>query len=349
MVQLIGWKPRFSDIRVASYRLRCLNPLISLRARGLPIELYSQKHSNKYKAVVYSKVYDRETYQEALSLKQGGVRIGFDLCDNHFYSANDSNFWRQAGNDIRRMIGIADEVVASSQALADEIGLQIPVSKSITVIGEGVESEINLSGISLSERGWYRFRTNRLLRQIQTKKANGIVALVWFGNHGSPQAEGGMADLLKIRPVLESIGRQFPISLTVISNSRDKFQQKIQPWAIPTSYVEWNPVSFLPMLRAHCIAVIPITSNPFTRCKTNNRLTLALHCGLGVVADSIPSFLEFSELCFLDNWQEGLVSYLVNPDLRQKHVAAAQAVIDRSWTTETIADRWELFFRSLLG
>jgi hypothetical protein len=349
MAHLIGWKPRFSDVRVASYRLRCLNPLISLRARGLPIELYSQKHSNRYKAVVYSKVYDRETYQEALSLKQDGVRIGFDLCDNHFYSTNDSNFWRQAGNDICRMIGIADDVVASSQALADEIERQVPVSKSITVIGDGVESEINLSGISQWKRGWYHFRTTGLLRQIQAKKANGIVPLVWFGNHGSPQAEGGMGDLLKIRTLLEFVSRQFPISLTVISNSKNKFLQHIQSWSIPTTYVEWDPVSFLPILRSHCIAVIPIASNPFTRCKTNNRLALALHCGLAVVADSVPSFLEFSESCFLDNWKDGLVTYLQNPDLRQKHVAAGQAVIEKSWTTEKIADQWELFFRNLLG
>lgn len=348
MAQLIGWKPRFSHVRVASYRLRCLNPLTSLRARGWPIELYRKDHSSKYKAIVYSKVFDRETYKEALSLKEAGARIGFDLCDNYFYTANDSTLWRQVGDDVRRMIEIANEVVASSHALADEIVRQVRISKAITVIGDGVESEINVSGISRWERDWYHFQTNRFLRRIEAQKANGIIPLVWFGNHGSPQAEGGMADLLKIRTALEFICKQFPISLTVISNARDQFQQQIQMWDIPTTYVEWNPVSFLPILRAHCIAVIPITCNPFTRCKTNNRLTLALHCGLAVVADSIPSFLEFSESCFLDNWKDGLVTYLRNPDLRQKHVDAARRAIEKSWTTKTIADQWELFFRTLL-
>jgi len=348
MSHLIGWKPRFLDIRVASYRLRCLNPLTVLRNRGLPVELFRHEHSKAYRAIVYSKLYGRETYEEAQSLKQTGVRIGFDLCDNHFYSAWNSPTSRQLGDDVRRMIEVADGVAASSQELAGEMMRQATVKKPITVIGDGVESEIDVSDFSPWQRAWHRLFSKHLLRQIESMKAKGTIPLVWFGNHGSPETEGGMLDLLKIRAVLESIGRRFPISLTVVSNARDKFRRQIQPWALPTTYVEWSPISFLPILRAHSIAVIPITANPFTRCKTSNRLALAIHCGLAMVADSIPSFRDFSESCFLDNWNDGLLAYLQNPGLRQRHLEAGRAVIEKSFTGEKIADQWELFFQNLL-
>src|SRR5262245_6367626 len=345
----IGWKPRFHDITVASYRLRCLNPLRQLRARGLPVELFRTDHLKMYRGVVYSKLYDRKTYEEAVALKRRGVRIAFDLCDNHFHSAHDSEFWRSVEDDLRRMLRVADEVVASSEALADEIRRQVEGTRKITVIGDGVESEIDVSTVSRWKQAWYRFRTARLVRQIQSQKTTGRIPIVWFGYHGSSRAEGGMLDLLKVRSLLESISPRFPIRLTVISNSKHKFLEHIRPWSIPTVFVQWDPISFLPILRSHYIAVLPIARNPFTRCKTNNRLALALNCGLAVVADSIPSFLAFSEACFLDNWEAGLEAYLGNQNLRRDHVLAGQSIIAKSWTTEKIADRWQALLNRLVA
>src|SRR3546814_20496796 len=73
----------------------------------------------------------------------------------------------------------------------------------------------------------------------------------------------------------------------------------VNGWSVPTQYVEWDLKSSARIIAEHDVAVIPVVSNPYTVCKTNNRLVFALHLGLPVVADPIPSYQAFSEACVL--------------------------------------------------
>jgi hypothetical protein len=173
-------------------------------------------------------------------------------------------------------------------------------------------------------------------------------ALVWFGIHGGPHHEHGMGDLLRVRPVIEQLHRRSGVQLTVISNSKTKFDRLIAPWAVPTHYLEWSPVTFLPALRAHQIALIPVTRNPFTWCKSNNRLATAIAAGLGVVADGIPSYQEFASVCRLDDWEQGLSDYVTDPAARTRDVGAGQALVSRLCSPERIADAWQGFFSAVL-
>ena len=52
--------------------------------------------------------------------------------------------------------------------------------------------------------------------------------------------------------------------------------------------------------------VVPISPNPFTRCKSANRPALALAAGVPVVADAIPSYRELAPYLTLDDWAGGL-------------------------------------------
>ena len=133
----------------------------------------------------------------------------------------------------------------------------------------------------------------------------------------------------------------------MISNSRQKFDRLIAPWSVPTHYLEWSPLTFPPALRAHQIALIPVTQNPFTWCKSNNRLATALAAGLGVVADTIPSYQEFAQFCRLDDWEKGLCDYVGDPAVRSRDVQAGQALVSRFCSPERIADAWQGFFTTI--
>ena len=141
--------------------------------------------------------------------------------------------------------------------------------------------------------------------------------------------------------------RDHPLSLTIISNSRRKYRKIFSRWAIPIEYLEWSPNTFLDALRAHSVALIPISTNPFTFCKSNNRLALALHSGLAVVADPIPSYAEFSGACQLANWEGGLRSYLADPLLRARHVAAGRELVEQHSSLYQIVNQWEDLFNAL--
>ena len=52
-----------------------------------------------------------------------------------------------------------------------------------------------------------------------------------------------------------------------------------------TRYLEWRLDTFAQIFRRQDVCIIPVALNPFTACKTNNRLVLSLLMGLPGIAD----------------------------------------------------------------
>jgi hypothetical protein len=344
---LIGWKPKSLDPMVASARIRCMNPLGELQRRGFPVELFRSDHAASYQAVVYSKLYDTASYNEARRLRANGVRVVVDLCDNHFYNPGNVPELAQAGTELRRMLQLADHLVASTPELASVMAAEVGGNPPVTVIGDAVEERIEVAQPGLL-RWVHQRRLRRLLARLQQGRVGGVKAsLVWFGIHGGPHHDHGMADLQRVRPIVEAIHRQYPLQMTVISNSRSKFASLIAPWSVPTQYLEWSPATFLDALGAHDIALIPVTQNPFTTCKSNNRLAAALSVGLAVVADSIPSYREFGKISRLDDWHHGLLDYVQDPELRRRHAAAGRQYVLQKYSLSQVGGDWERLFSSI--
>jgi hypothetical protein len=137
------------------------------------------------------------------------------------------------------------------------------------------------------------------------------------------------------------------VTLSVISNSRDVFGEVFGDWTMPVHYIDWSAHTFFAALELHDIAVIPIDVNEFTAVKTNNRIALSLNLGLGVVADSIPSYRVFADCAFLDNWEPGLRAYIEKPQLVQEHVRQARKLIRDQFSIGVIAGRWKSLFESI--
>jgi hypothetical protein len=243
---------------------------------------------------------------------------------------------------------LADELVASTAAMAEVMRAELSTPRNITIIEDAVETEIRGVRAQFWDRWWGKKQLAKLSRQLENGNLSGRTPLVWFGIHGGPNAEYGMLDLLKLRPLLEKLNRTYPLSLTVISNSKEKYNRAIKPWPFPTYYLSWHADTLFSALRSHSMAVLPISENPFTRCKSNNRLALSLSMGLAVVADAIPSYQDFADVCFLGDWQMGLEGYLSDAQLRRRHVESGQAIIAREWTLTHVAEKWRRFFDTLL-
>lgn len=316
-----------------------------LRRRGYPVELFDPARSGAYAALVYSKVYHDSAQAEARRLRANGTRIVVDLCDNHFYNPLNLDTLGTAAASLRRMLGEADELVASTDAMAEVLRGEARADTPVTVIGDAVETRIEGVRTTPWARWWARRRLEALSARLGADA--GPARLVWFGSHGGPSGDYGMGDLETVRPLLESLHRDHPLSLTVISNSAAKFARLIRPWNLPTHYLAWNAETFLDALRLHAIALIPIRQNPFTRCKTNNRLATALTAGLAVVASGIPSYGPFDECCALDDWSGGLQRYILDPDARRRDVASGRALVQRESSLAVIADQWQRYFEGL--
>jgi len=344
---VVGWWPYSYDASIASVRIRCLHPLEALQRAGYPVELYDAKNADRYEVVLFSKHLGQQSLDAARTLKRGGARIIYDICDNYFSNPEEQAKRQAKMGRLRQFLDLADRVVVSTDALAEVVTAEAKLAQPVVVVGDAVEPEADDVPIPLW-RSWLgaakaRFWMQRLRRQ----RRQGRHALVWFGNRGS-SFSGGIRDLATIRDTLEAVNRDFPLSLTVVSNSRRAYKETVEGWSVPTRYVAWDLKSAASIIAAHDVAVIPVVANPITVCKTNNRLAYALHLGVAVVADPIPSYEAFSAACILGDWEDGLRGYLADPSLRERHVAEGRAIIGRDWTIERIAAQWAALFDSVL-
>lgn len=330
---IISFRLHSPNGRRPSSRLRGLLPLAVLKQYGIPAELYQDCNRDQYKIVVFQKLYDTREQQLAKQLKRQGATIVLDLCDNIFFNPLHDAICTRKIQELRKMISITNIITVSTPELA-----KCFPNIAVRYIRDGVEeiASGNTPSWSLNDTKW--------LHREQTFRE-----LVWFGTAESACGHRLMLQLLALGDLLNDVQRDYKLRLSVISNNKQLYRKYIRKLPIPTRYFHWNNRHKAHrILQNHEICLLPIHVDPFTRCKTHNRLSLALNAGLGVVASSIPSYEQFSSYCFLNNWEEGIRTYLSNPTLRQKHVREGQHYISNHFTIKHAAFDWWQLFSSLL-
>lgn len=344
-----GWWPHTDNRKIASFRIRCLAIMDALSASGMDCRLYRPGDAAP-DCLILSKRYDRKSLACAQDLKRKhGTRIVVDLCDNHFFNPRDLPEWRERGNQLRAAIASADIVIASTRALADVIHANCAPAGRIVVIGDAAELPSTPPISASPGRMLAEVRLALLHRKLGgTHGRTEQVRLLWFGNHGSPYADGGMGDLLEMRSVVEQLARQRSLSLTVISNNRSKYGKMVANWAVPNFYLPWHEATISRALMLHDIALLPISQNPFTSCKTNNRLVSAFLHGLAVAADAIPSYEAFRGAAVLDDWEKGLSELVTSPQARSDRVAKGK-ILAGEWSLTELALQWRNALLSAVG
>jgi hypothetical protein len=326
----IGWYVA-GDAATASVRLRCLVPLKRLVAQGHLACVWQDNKNGKFDVVIFSKIYDDGALQTAQRLRTRGTRIILDLCDNHWFGAEDHSAVAARTVRLERMLQVVDRVTASTPLLAQQITSRFGLEKAkISVIPDPV-LPVQPAALSLKGR-WDMGRLKRFLCDHPQ-----AYHLVWFGNHGAGHARSGMEDLERIRHIIDVSEELF--SLTVISNSASKYQEIFKDWRLPVRYIPWRIDTIDAMLTMHDCAVIPITPNPFTLAKTMNRPATALMAGLEVFADRIPSYDELSPFITLDSWTE-LGKSKLEKKAGQKRIEAGQNYLLEHYSSTRVAAYW---------
>ncbi|MDD2725318.1 MAG: hypothetical protein PHH59_15030 [Methylovulum sp.] len=313
-----------------------------LQKKGWSVSFLADNPNIKYDIVVFNKTHNNRGLEEARRVKDSGAKIIFDLCDNYFYNPHQLPEIDRAQYIILQMMRLADKNVASSEFLAACMAEYI-ASEQINIIEDAVDELLPLA-TNLADY-WNQLRKYRQLSEkIACWRKEGKICLVWFGIAGGGKADYGIGDLAKIEAILNDPKFRKRITLTAISNDNKRFQDITAKWDIPVAYLPWHTSTFSHAFKLHDISVIPISKNPFTLAKTNNRLALSLRLGLPVIADSIPSYLPFSKTCVLDDWEKGLDVYVNNIEQRFSDVGQGQRLIVENWSTAGISKQWENLF-----
>jgi hypothetical protein len=318
---MLAFKARVNDEAIASYRYRVLEPIRFLTERGHAVGLFDEAHFDDYAAVVFSKAYKAEDQALARRLRAAGKRVLLDLCDDHFFNPEDLAKYRQARTDLSAMIRLADAVVCSTPVLAktvrDEAGLSAAPAVAPDVFEQASASAGPPTPIDRPAR------------------------LLWYGRHGSPNADAGLGDIALIQEALAEAHAKRPFELVVMSDSREAFDRLATGFPVPLSYADWSPAGFMAELGRTDGVVIPLSDNRFVAAKTHNRLSLALSAGVPVVADPLDAYAEFAPYCWLGDWRAGLEAVLLRPEEARARAAGARAHLEAHWSAAAVAPLWE--------
>lgn len=365
LVPRVRWVVPIVNPRRASLRYRCLYPMQELLRRGRGVGIWQDGEGVDAALTLvfdawtlFSTTNSSATAEALIELAEvaraKGARIVLDNCDNQFANVSESSEWRHGLDLLRRLGTAADVIVSCSQALSDAMQANIGSRALHVVIDDPIEEKIAYPGDTFlksllsprQKQAWLLLMQHRL--SLAGDHLAGRTPLIWFGSHGNGFSPGGMSDILPLRPVLERVAESHPLSLTIISNQRKKFDAHFQGWRIPTHYLEWDRVTFLRALKMHAISIIPSVDNAFTRCKSSNRLTLSIHHGLSVVADPIPSYQAYADVAQIGDWENSLRSLLADANSRKLDLARCQRIVRERNSLGRIADCWDgLLFPSL--
>jgi hypothetical protein len=335
MQPVIAWKP-LGNMNMASSRFRAFLPCQYLREEGWSCGIFDPRQIDSYKLVVFQKTYyDEESLSIAKFLNRKGVKTVLDLCDNDFYNPNNHPESQQLVERLQRMIDTVDAVSVSTP----ELGKLIQ-GKEVVVIDDAIEQP----QISFLTNSYLKLKS--LFRGFEGNS----LRVVWYGNNRTAAWEQptGIIDVAKVIPFIEKLHTEIPVTLTIISNSRDAFEKYVNKTSFPVKYHEWNRKSFYRLFQQNDVCIIPININPFSICKTNNRMVLSILLGIPVIADKIPSYEEFSDFVLFSDWKNNLRKYALNRELRQQQVKDGRNYILSKYNRDRVVFQWYSLFQKLL-
>jgi glycosyltransferase involved in cell wall biosynthesis len=170
--------------------------------------------------------------------------------------------------------------------------------------------------------------------------------IVWFGNAGGGFSGFGIPSLAEISNHLVRLNERVPIKLLVISNNYQAYQELIAPLPLLSAYKAWRYPEIFNDLSAADVCVVPNSKDDFSVCKSPNRSLLALSLGVPVVASSIPSIEDIKDCVILDDWENGLFTYLTDPERVARDVARAKSILEERYSAAVVAGSWAAVLRS---
>jgi len=262
-------------------------------------------------AVVISKSFDPAHETLARAMKDRGVRVIVDFCDDHFGHP-------QLGPHYRNLAALGDTVVASTPAMAEVV--RAHAGLDCIVITDPVEGP----------RGMPKFAP-RLP----------ALRLVWFGH---PTNLNG---LLGRSAQLHALARRFPVRLTVVTTSSAEVAARVASLAngtdgrVTAELVPWSLEATWQALADCDLAWIPVEDTAQKSVKSPNRMLEALWAGKPVVADALAAYQEFADLTPVGRGLEaGAIACLEDAAGVERRVAEAQRRIARTHSAFACGDAW---------
>lgn len=307
------WFDKYRDKR-ASHRIRALRPVEGLRSLDVDADIINDKNIDKLSKddiVIFTKDTDPN---QMLKLKRKGYTVGFDICDNKF---------KEEGERYHVYCREADFITCNTEFQQKEV--KSYVGKDAHIYIDPIERPI----------------------EPHTRTSCEPVELLWYGGSASLKYVG----FGEIIPYLNASGINY--RLTILTNdAQEKVAHLCELGNVV--YHEWTYELHEAKVRNSDIVFIPMTIGKAhlsrrTITKSPNRVLDGLAQGRWVVASPVPSYLQVSKFCWLDDYLEGIRFYLENPNVVREKIYKGQEWIKANATPEVAAQQLIDIYKKVKG
>jgi len=304
---------------LASARYRVLIPAHQLARLGHQVQLAAlppggwprQVVEAPCEVLVISKSFHADNEALAQSMKARGVRVVVDICDDHFERPKE-------GAHQRALIALADQVIASTPAMAESI-----------LRNTGRESRVVTDPVE-GPRGEPRFEP----RFPELRVA-------WFGH---PSNIGGVSEKGE---ELVRLAASAPVRFTMVTQPSGELNHFVgqmntaSPGRLRAEVVPWSLDNTWKALHDTDVVWIPAAAAADKAVKSPNRLLESLWAGRLAVADPVPSYMPFADLVPVGvPLDQAVAAALRDPGKVRANIAQAQRRIGRDHSAFACGRAW---------
>ncbi|MDZ4077992.1 MULTISPECIES: glycosyltransferase [Hydrocarboniphaga] len=369
----VVWKLNRPTPSLASVRYRCLIPILAhpvLRARSVILDGDRKWRTLRdVRALIFVKSFRRSDVTLARDAARKGVPIYVDICDNIFANGYGGRDGKEIRRNFLALAALADKIVTNGEGLNAQLSraLPAPIAAKLEIQVDPFETR-ELVSAAIDTRQWPNksvgnqltksavirslphklrqyFSPAQQQQQQQQKIADATSELpqvLWFGSSGNAHNSQGLVALSARMPELVRVYARVPFRLCIVSDNRERYEALISHRGIPSSFEQWGPLSIFDALTKSRACLIPAMPDTFSQAKSANRLLFALAHRVPVVASSIASYLPFADCVVLDDFEGGLIRYLLDPALCAAHLGAFVAKHERAYHPRHLAQHWSI-------
>ncbi len=288
-----------TDNTMGSYRYQIETPAIELKRLGHEVIITSHPFPDM-DVYLFHKHFRTEEQQMIRDIKfqDSNPITVFIVSDSHFNSRHREHYMT--------MIKRADQVVASTDKLAEYIKEETGVTATVIFDPWGIEFE----------------------EQPPSYNPNGNINAMWFGHKSN------------IRGISDCMMKVKDLKYTIITNP------EVRGIVLDDGVCNAIPYSIKEMengFKKCDIVIIPQNLNDPTKlAKTHNRMVDSFRAGKFVVASPVSSYLLFKEWAYIGDVEEG-IKWLRNQSKEEinSRIGKAQEFIRKIFDPKIIAKQWE--------
>jgi SAM-dependent methyltransferase len=293
----------------ASARYRVLIPAQHLARRGHAIQIVALQPGQvppeafqvQGDVAIFAKSFDAANEPLAQRMRDRGMRVIADYCDDHFEHP-------QFAEHFRRMAAIATDIVASTDFLAGSIRRH--TGREARVITDPVEGP----------RGTPRFEPRLPALRV-----------LWYGHPTNLPA------VMEKAGELQALAQRMPVELTLVTQRNADSEAAaaslatLAPGRLDVRLAPWTLEGMWKLLEHVDVVWIPVTESDAKMAKSPNRLLEALWAGRLAIADPVPAYKPYEDLFPLGRGLEaGVMEALADPKAIEARLGEAQRRIARA-------------------